>query len=360
MQTQIHEGLEICFRFLSILSPYWKDAGEKGKTLRDLLSIYANRNKQQDDSDGEEDEGDDEDYDEDGDNDNDNDSGGGGIEDDDGDDDYSADDDGGAEQSLQDLIIADALLDLSNRPPRDDYGWRRRRTTSRSLLTSSSSFSLPLTSSPPPEPQPPLRLSRSGSSLSEYRHLGTECQSFTPATTSTTGTTTTRQRRTIVHQYSHLPPTSPAIPQHITTPSDHFATTTINDTVNSASATTATTTISTTTTNTNTTSTITDPITPIRFVDRVNRGQEALAGEESGGIRKHVVDTGVSAFLKMDKNRTLPPPPSPATTLHHHIHNHRQITTWIGGGVYPECSGLDETTLISLEKLCLSIEPPFN
>ncbi|KAG0275737.1 hypothetical protein BGZ96_003671 [Linnemannia gamsii] len=119
MQTQIHEELEICFRFLSILTPYWKDADEKAKALRDLLSIHANKNKQQGDFDDEEDDNDDEDYDEDGD--KDNDSGGGGIEGEEEDDDYSADDDSGAEQSLQDLIIADALLDLSNQLPKDDY-----------------------------------------------------------------------------------------------------------------------------------------------------------------------------------------------------------------------------------------------
>ncbi|KAG0290167.1 hypothetical protein BGZ97_006249, partial [Linnemannia gamsii] len=109
-QTQIYEGLEVCFRFFSILSPYWKDADEKAKTLRDLLSIHANKNKQQGGSDDEEDEGDGEDYD--GDGDDDNDSGGGGIEGDEGDDDYSADDDGGAEQNYLEIDAHTAFIFL--------------------------------------------------------------------------------------------------------------------------------------------------------------------------------------------------------------------------------------------------------
>ncbi|KAF9339159.1 hypothetical protein BGZ91_006857 [Linnemannia elongata] len=135
VQRDIYEGMEVCFRFFSILSPYWKETDEKAKVLRDLLSSHVKMNKQQgpDDVDG-----DDDDQDEEGDDDDDggdNESGGGGLEDDEGGD-YSADDDGGAEQSLQDLMIADALLDLSSRPPREDYEWRG--TASRSMPLSGS------------------------------------------------------------------------------------------------------------------------------------------------------------------------------------------------------------------------------
>lgn len=352
VQSEIHEGLDICFRFFSILSPYWKETDEKAKVLRDLLSSHVNKNKQKGSDINEVDE-DDQDH-EDGDDDDDegnNESGGGGVEGDEGGD-YSPGDDGGAEQSLHDLMIADALLDLSNRPPREDYGWRR--AASRSMPTSSrtaeavaSAFSLPI--SPPSRLPPPLRLSRSGSSLSEYRRLGSGSQLLAPTTAATAS-----QRRTTVPQYPPLPSASL---QHTAIPSNHFATTP-NYTTNSAITTTTTTTITTTTTSTTTDPTAT---TPIRFVDRVSRGQEeevSVAGE--GGERSHAVSTGVSTFLKMDKTRALPPPPPPATSLHHHNnHSHRQATTWVGGGVYPEYNNLDETTLISLEKLCLSVEPPY-
>ncbi|KAF9140654.1 hypothetical protein BGX30_006187 [Mortierella sp. GBA39] len=136
VESEIREGLEVCFRFFSILSPYWKDADEKAKVLRDLLSTHADKNKQQGPDNNEEDE-DDQDHEEGDDDDDEGDNGsggGGGVEDDEGDE-YSADDDGGAEQSLQDLMIADALLDLSNRPPRENY--ERRRTASRSMPSSS-------------------------------------------------------------------------------------------------------------------------------------------------------------------------------------------------------------------------------
>lgn len=256
-------------------------------------------------------------------------------------------------------MIADALLDLSNRPPREDYGWRR--TTSRSMPSSSrdaevaaSASSLPSTS-PPLGPPPPLRLSPSGSSLSEYRRLGSESQLLAPTTATAT---TANQRCTTVPQYPPLPSASL---QHTTISSNHFATTTANYTINSAITTTTTTTL-TTTIATTTTSTTTDPTatTPIRFVDRVSRGQEEEGSVAGGGGRSHTVSTVVSTFHKMDKTRILPPPPPPAPSLHHHHnHNHRQTTTWVGGGVYPECNSLDETTLISLEKLCLSVEPPF-
>ncbi|KAF9545061.1 hypothetical protein EC957_011302 [Mortierella hygrophila] len=136
VESEIREELEVCFRFFSILGPYWKDTDEKAKVLRDLLSTHDNKNKQQGPNNNEEDE-DDQDHEE-GDDDDDEggngSGGGGGVEDDEGDE-YSADDDGGAEQSLQDLMIADALLDLSNRPPRENY--ERRRAASRSMPSSS-------------------------------------------------------------------------------------------------------------------------------------------------------------------------------------------------------------------------------
>ena len=242
-------------------------------------------------------------------------------------------------------MIADALLDLSNRPPREDYEWKK--TSSQSIPSSSRkaeaavSASLP-SISPPPGPPPLLRFSRSEASLSAYRRLGSESQLLAPITATTA--TTASQGRTTVPQHPSLPSTSL---RHTTTPSNHFATTT-NYTINSSI-----TTVTTTTT--------TDPTATksIRFVDRVSRGKEegSVAG---GGGKRHTVSTGVSTFLKMDKTRTITPPLPLASSLHHHHnHNHRQITTWVGGGVYSECNSLDETTLISLEKLCLRIEPPF-
>lgn len=85
VQSEILEGLEVCFRFFSILSPYWKDTDEKARVLRDLLSSHVNKNKQHGSDNNEEDE-DDQDH-EDGDDDDDegdNESGGGGVEDDKG------------------------------------------------------------------------------------------------------------------------------------------------------------------------------------------------------------------------------------------------------------------------------------
>ncbi|KAF9156849.1 hypothetical protein BG015_000027 [Linnemannia schmuckeri] len=92
VQSQIHEGLEVCFRFFSILRPYWKATDEKSKVLRDLLASHINKNKQEPD-DNEEDEDDQDHEDGDDDEEGDNESGGGGAEDDEGED-YSANDDG--------------------------------------------------------------------------------------------------------------------------------------------------------------------------------------------------------------------------------------------------------------------------
>ncbi|KAH7048598.1 hypothetical protein BKA57DRAFT_461883 [Linnemannia elongata] len=362
VQRDIYEGIEVCFRFFSILSPYWKETDEKAKVLRDLLSSHVKKNKQQgpDDIDG-----DDDDQDEEGDDDDDggdNESGGGALEDDEGGD-YSANDDGGAEQSLQDLMIADALLDLSSRPPREDYEWRG--TASRSMPLSSqkakaaaSASSLPSTSPSPRPPPPPLRHSRSGSSLSEYRRQRSGNHLLSPVSVTAT---TASQRRTTVPQYPSLPSASL---QRTTEHSRHFATTT-NYTINFAITSTTTTTMTSTITTT-ATSITTDPTAtiPMRFEDRVGRRQEEEGSVAGAERRKHTVSTEVSTFFKVDKTRIIPPPPPPETSLHHHHnhkhnHNHRQTTTWVGGGAYPDCNSLDETTLISLEKLCLSIEPPF-
>ncbi|KAF9133513.1 hypothetical protein BGW39_009587 [Mortierella sp. 14UC] len=121
VKSHIHERLQICFRCFSLLSPYWKETDEKAKALRDLLSSHAEQQRGPSDEDSDGEDKDDED-DEDGD-----DYNGGAEEDiDQGGDCSGAEDDGGAEQSLQDLMIADALLDLSNsnRSRRRDYGWR--------------------------------------------------------------------------------------------------------------------------------------------------------------------------------------------------------------------------------------------
>ncbi|KAG0275666.1 hypothetical protein BGZ95_008516 [Linnemannia exigua] len=122
VQSQIHERLQVCFQFFSVLSPFWQETDEKAKTLRDLL---LSQTEQQD---GPSTEGDDEEesYDQDKDDEDGDDYSGGADEYDDQEgDDSGADDHGGAEQSLHDLMIADALLDLSNanRPYGQDYSW---------------------------------------------------------------------------------------------------------------------------------------------------------------------------------------------------------------------------------------------
>ncbi|KAG0377013.1 hypothetical protein BGX24_006860 [Mortierella sp. AD032] len=122
VKNQIHEQLQACFQFFSILSPFWQETDEKAKTLRDLWSSQAEQQDGPSIEGGNEGDGDDQDKD---DEDGDDYSGGADEYDDQEGDDGGADDDGGAEQSLHDLMIADALLDLSNsnRPHGQDYSW---------------------------------------------------------------------------------------------------------------------------------------------------------------------------------------------------------------------------------------------
>ncbi|KAG0206839.1 hypothetical protein BGX33_007192 [Mortierella sp. NVP41] len=79
VQSQIHERLQVCFRYFAILGPYWEDAAKKAQILRDLLTSQA-RDRQggvdDDENDGRDEDDEDQDQDEDdgGSNDNDNDS----------------------------------------------------------------------------------------------------------------------------------------------------------------------------------------------------------------------------------------------------------------------------------------------
>ncbi|KAF9918809.1 hypothetical protein FBU30_011268 [Linnemannia zychae] len=157
VQSQIQEQLQICSTFLSIAAPYWKEAGEKANALLDQLANYSKRRYTGSD----EDEGDEiEDEEEDKDDNDSFDQRGGDVEEED-----STDENNGAEQSLQDLMIADALLDLSNRPPRTDYSFRK-------------AMSLPTLQSPPSiQLTPSMRISRSEPSLSECCQMKTERQS---------------------------------------------------------------------------------------------------------------------------------------------------------------------------------------